>query len=78
MSHQEIVYKVPSGFKKVASSNNSKNAIIANEKKKYYGVQFHPEVSHTHNGKILIKNFLFRICKVKKTWSLKNQKKRPL
>ncbi len=75
MSHQDIVHKIPGGFKKVASSNNSKNAIIVNEKKKYYGVQFHPEVSHTHNGKILIKNFLFRICKVKKTWSLKNQKK---
>ena len=75
MSHQDIVHKVPFGFKKVASSNNSKNAIIANEKKKYYGVQFHPEVSHTHNGKILIKNFLFRICKIKRTWNLKNQKK---
>ena len=75
MSHQDIVHKIPNGFKNVASSSNSKNAIIANEKKKYYGVQFHPEVSHTHNGKILIKNFLFRICKIKRTWNLKNQKK---
>ena len=75
MSHQDIVYKIPNGFKKVAYSNNSKNAIIANEKKKYYGVQFHPEVSHTQNGKILIKNFLFRICKIKKIWNSKNQKK---
>tara|TARA_Y100000741_G_scaffold187717_1_gene142841 strand:- start:204 stop:1763 length:1560 start_codon:yes stop_codon:yes gene_type:complete len=75
MSHQDIVYKIPNGFKKIASSNNSKNAIIVNEKKKYYGVQFHPEVSHTRNGKVLIKNFLFRICKIKKTWNLKNQKK---
>ena len=47
MSHQDIVYKIPPGFKKIASSNNSKFAIIANEKKKYYGIQFHPEVSHT-------------------------------
>ena len=53
MSHQDIVYKIPPGFKKIASSNNSKFAIIANEKKKYYGIQFHPEVSHTVNGKIL-------------------------
>ncbi len=75
MSHQDIVHKIPNGFKKVASSNNSKNAIIANEKKRYYGVQFHPEVSHSQNGKIIIKNFLFRICKIKKTWNLKNQKK---
>ncbi len=74
MSHQDIVYKIPKGFKKIASSDNSKFAIIANEKKKYYGIQFHPEVSHTENGKILIQNFLFNICKIKKTWSLKKQK----
>ncbi len=76
MSHQDIVYKLPSGFKKIASSNNSKFAIIANEKKKYYGIQFHPEVSHTQNGKILIKNFLFNICRIKKTWNLKKQKEK--
>ena len=74
MSHQDIVYKIPKGFKKIASSDNSKFAIIADEKKKYYGIQFHPEVSHTENGKILIQNFLFNICKIKKTWSLKKQK----
>ena len=76
MSHQDIVYKLPIGFKKIASSNNSKFAIIANEKRKYYGIQFHPEVSHTENGKILIKNFLFNICKIKKTWNLKKQKEK--
>ena len=74
MSHQDIVYKIPKGFKKIASSDSSKFAIIADEKKKYYGIQFHPEVSHTENGKILFKNFLFNICKIKKTWSLKKQK----
>jgi len=74
MSHQDIVYKIPPGFKKIASSNNSKFAIIANEKKKYYGIQFHPEVSHTVNGKILIQNFVYNICKIKKTWDLKRQK----
>ena len=74
MSHQDIVYKIPPGFKKIASSNNSKFAIIANEKKKYYGIQFHPEVSHTTNGKILIQNFVLGICKIKKMWNLKRQK----
>jgi len=74
MSHQDIVYKIPNGFKKIASSDNSKFAIIANEKKKYYGIQFHPEVSHTENGKVLIRNFVLTICKIKKTWSLKKQK----
>ena len=75
MSHQDIVQKLPRGFKTVASSQNSKFAIIANEKLNYYGVQFHPEVSHTENGKILIKNFIFNICKIKKSWNPKNQKK---
>jgi len=74
MSHQDIVYKIPPGFKKIASSDNSKFAIISNEKKKYYGIQFHPEVSHTLNGQILIRNFVFNICKIKKVWNLKRQK----
>ena len=74
MSHQDIVYKIPRGFKKIASSDNSKFAIISNEKKKYYGIQFHPEVSHTINGKILIRNFVLDICKIKKMWNLKRQK----
>ena len=74
MSHQDIVYKIPPGFKKIASSDNSKFAIISNEKKKYYGIQFHPEVSHTINGKILIRNFVLNICKIKKMWNLKRQK----
>ena len=74
MSHQDIVYKIPPGFKKIASSDNSKFAIISNEKKKYYGIQFHPEVSHTINGKILIRNFVFNICKIKKMWNLKKLK----
>ena len=74
MSHQDIVNKIPHGFKKVASTQNSKFAIISNEKKKLYGVQFHPEVSHTQNGKIILKNFVLGICKTKKMWSLKKQK----
>ena len=75
MSHQDIVSVMPKGFKKIASSPNSKFAIIANENKKYYGIQFHPEVSHTINGKILIRNFLFDICKIRKSWDPKNQTK---
>ena len=74
MSHQDIVYKIPKGFKKIASTQNSKFAIISNELKKYYGVQFHPEVTHTKNGKTIIKNFVRHICKTKKMWNLKKQK----
>ena len=74
MSHQDIVTKIPHGFKKIASTQNSKFAIISNEKKKFYGVQFHPEVTHTENGKVILKNFVIDICKTKKMWSLKKQK----
>ena len=74
MSHADQVSKLPSNFKVIASSQNSKFAIVANEFEKFYGVQFHPEVTHTDNGKILISNFIFLICKINKNWSTKNQK----
>ena len=66
MSHADQVSKLPKDFKVIASSKNSKFTIIENYKKNFYGVQFHPEVTHTDRGKILLKNFLFLICKVKK------------
>tara|TARA_A100001011_G_scaffold400028_1_gene511828 strand:- start:130 stop:1677 length:1548 start_codon:yes stop_codon:yes gene_type:complete len=74
MSHQDIVTKIPHGFKRIASTQNSKFAIISNENKKFYGVQFHPEVTHTENGKVILKNFVFGICKTKKMWNIKKQK----
>jgi GMP synthase (glutamine-hydrolysing) len=74
MSHADQVSKVPEGFKVIASTKNSKFTIIENFKNKFYGVQFHPEVTHTRKGKILLRNFLFLICKVKKNWASKDQK----
>jgi GMP synthase (glutamine-hydrolysing) len=74
MSHADQVSKLPKNFRVVASSHNSKFAIVESENKKFYGVQFHPEVTHTENGKKLLKNFIFLICKVKKNWSAKDQK----
>ena len=74
MSHADQVSKLPKKFKVIASSINSKFAIVENKQKNFYGVQFHPEVTHTHKGKILFHNFLFLICKVKKNWSSKDQK----
>ena len=75
MSHQDVVNKLPKGFNKVASTRNSSLTIIENKKKKLYGIQFHPEVTHTDNGKIIIKNFIFAICKTKKEWRIESQKK---
>ena len=76
MSHSDEVTKLPKGFKVIASSNNSKLAVIGNLKKKIFGIQFHPEVTHTQNGKKLLKNFVFSICKFKKNWSSKHQKQK--
>jgi GMP synthase (glutamine-hydrolysing) len=74
MSHADQVSKIPKNFKIIAFSNNSKFAIVENKEKKFYGVQFHPEVTHTENGKKIINNFIFLICKIKCNWSSKDQK----
>ena len=74
MSHADQVSKLPKNFKVIASSENSKFAVVENKLKNYYGVQFHPEVTHTENGKKLISNFIFLICKMRKNWSSKDQK----
>ncbi len=74
MSHADQVYKLPKMFKVIASSENSKYAIVESRKEKFFGVQFHPEVTHTENGKKIFSNFISKICNIKKNWSLKDQK----
>ena len=74
MSHADEVTKLPINFKVVAKSTNSKLCIVENKKQNLYGIQFHPEVTHTNKGKIILKNFVFDICKLKKNWSVKDQK----
>ena len=74
MSHADQVSKLPKNFKVVASSTSSRFAIVENKSKKFFGVQFHPEVTHTQDGKKIISNFIFLICKIKKNWSSKDQK----
>jgi len=76
MSHEDSVVKLPKGFRSVAFTKDSKLTIIENKKEKIYGIQFHPEVTHTDNGKKIFKNFLFSICKVKKSWNAVSQKNR--
>ena len=74
MSHADQVYKLPKSFKVIASSENSKYAIVECTREKIFGVQFHPEVTHSENGKKIFSNFIFKICKIKKNWSPKDQK----
>ncbi len=76
MSHQDVVFKIPKNFKNIASTKNSKYTAIQNEKKRIYGIQFHPEVTHTKKGFKLIKNFVLKICKIKKNWIIGIEKKR--
>ncbi|WP_372518579.1 glutamine-hydrolyzing GMP synthase [Candidatus Ruminimicrobiellum ovillum] len=72
MSHGDKLTKLPKGFKVVASSKNCPNATIVNDKGTIYGVQFHPEVHHSPFGKQILDNFLFKVCKVKQDWTMKN------
>ena len=76
MSHEDAVTTMPKRFKLIASTKESKLTIIENTKDKIYGIQFHPEVTHTKNGKKIFENFLFRICKIKKKWNVASQKNR--
>ena len=76
MSHQDAVTNLPKGFNKIASTKNSALTIIENKNLNIYGIQFHPEITHTQNGKTLFYNFLFHICKIKKKWKIGSQKKR--
>ena len=76
MSHQDAVTKIPKNFKIIASTNKSRLTIIENTKNKIYGIQFHPEVTHTENGSLIFKNFVFSICKIKKKWQASSEKER--
>jgi len=72
MSHGDSTSRLPKGFKITASTENTKIAAVENEKKRLYGLQFHPEVVHTPEGKKMLSNFLSRICGCKKTWTMKS------
>lgn len=72
MSHGDHVAKIPQGFKLLAKSQNGLVASIANEEKKIYCIQFHPEVRHTVNGNKMLHNFVFEICHANNNWSMKN------
>ena len=76
MSHEDTVVKLPKNFTAIGYTKDSKLTIIENSKQKVYGVQFHPEVTHTDNGKQIFKNFLFSICRIKKNWNIISQKEK--
>lgn len=72
MSHGDHITKMPAGFEPIASTKSAPYAAIAHVKKPIYGVQFHPEVTHTPLGKEILSNFVFEVCHCKPQWILKN------
>jgi GMP synthase (glutamine-hydrolysing) len=69
MSHGDRITKLPEGFITLAASGNSPFAAMGDTTRKYFGVQFHPEVHHTPNGGKLLRHFAVEICGVKPTWT---------
>lgn len=69
MSHGDQITKLPDGFISLATTTNTPIAAMADPERHLYGVQFHPEVKHTSIGTEIIRNFLFKICRVKSTWT---------
>ena len=70
MSHGDRVTRLPAGFSVIATSQNAPFAAIADEKRRYYGVQFHPEVMHTPDGARLLRNFALNIAGCAGDWTM--------
>ncbi|RJQ47424.1 MAG: glutamine-hydrolyzing GMP synthase [Nitrospiraceae bacterium] len=72
MSHGDKIVRQPKGFTPIAHTGNSPIAAMANKDRKFYALQFHPEVAHTENGTKVLKNFVFNICKCKPEWTMQS------
>lgn len=72
MSHGDQVSALPRLFKTIASTSNCSIAGMADEKRRFYGLQFHPEVSHTRQGKRILERFVLDICQCTPNWTAKN------
>ncbi|MCL5022833.1 MAG: glutamine-hydrolyzing GMP synthase [Nitrospirae bacterium] len=72
MSHGDRIEKVPTGFSGIAHTANSPVAAMANREKRFYALQFHPEVVHTERGARILKNFVAKICGCRPTWTMKS------
>jgi len=72
MSHSDKVDVLPDGFKPIATSANSPYAAIANEEKRVYAMQYHPEVQHSEEGYLMLRNFAKNICGVSEKWKMEH------
>ena len=78
MSHVDKVVKLSKGFKIIGSTDNTEIAAMADEERKLYALQFHPEVNHSEYGIKMIENFLVNICKAKQDWTMANYAKKAI
>ena len=69
-SHGDRIEKLPEGFKAVGTTENSEFALIENKQKRFYGMQFHPEVAHTPRGVEILRNFLYDVCGCTGDWKM--------
>ncbi len=72
MSHADSVTKLPTGFKLCGSTPDCAIAAMYNEKKNFFGMQFHPEVHHSEEGLKIINNFVFEVCRAEKNWKIED------
>lgn len=72
MSHGDKVESLPEGFRAVARSDNTDNAVVVGDDDRLFGVQFHPEVTHTPEGQRILENFIFEICGCEASWTMES------
>ncbi|MEK7238012.1 MAG: glutamine-hydrolyzing GMP synthase, partial [Nitrospirota bacterium] len=72
MSHGDRIEEYPMDFKPIAHTDNSPVAAMADKSRRFYALQFHPEVVHTEHGSEILRNFIFNICKCKPEWTMKS------
>ena len=72
MSHGDYMARVPEGFALTAHSDACPNVAIADEARGFYGVQYHPEVNHTENGLLMLRNFLYEVCGAVGDWTMED------
>jgi GMP synthase (glutamine-hydrolysing) len=72
MSHGDAMVGIPESFETLATSDNSPYAAFRHRERPIYGVQFHPEVTHTADGREILKNFVYRVCDAKPDWTMEN------
>lgn len=70
MSHTDFVSELPEGFENIGSTPHCPNAAMQNVEKRFYGIQFHPEVNHSENGTEVLRNFIYNICGCEGKWRM--------